>query len=942
MVTSSKALEMVLQTGWLRFLHERFWSGPAVLLAPLILAAACIVGVVWWGSTLGADEGRPVTFRMAVADHGLDPGSANRLLRGRPSVEEMSTELATSPIYMLLDLRGLDAAKYLYLPVGYAISVTCWDAATGQRLGAANRSGLSEGIFRAGSGFVVPLANAERSTLLRCEGLFNGPARVRWLALTEAQLRAMGERHHRLMGTLDGGSVMLMAVMLITAVVTRTKVYGVFALWAAANWRLAEQVLGSGSDLLTLRLPGDLVVPVGLTTVYVFMVANYLLFVTLFQKELDQLKAGAAVKFLRAGVILAAVLLLVAPTNVFVGAAWAIAGYLIAVIFWLMARMVREERRGMSALYCLMLCLSLSATLYLVVSVAMGVRSVSDVVFGVANTILSTLLATLAVASKLHAETKGRQELSEQLQRSYERSPIGLFTLNATGRLISCNKAFSDLSGLAPGPDTAGWVDLIGSNTWKRLHAAAETSEGAATADIKRNNKVFEISLMRIGRELEGSLQDVTAIRAAQAHQMRLATYDALTDTLNPGAMEAAVAQMVSTAARTGECVYLLAFDLERLGSINDLFGHQTGDLVLAEAAVRIDAALPESAVLSRAGGDAFLAAMPGNADRARDTALRCLAALTSRRIVVDGISVTVDAHAGGCAVRGGFRDAKAAAELACRTARRTKVKALLDVDTPDLQTGPSLSDARQLAGRLRTMPGLRELTPGFIPYVDLDAPHPARIAYEVVPMLTSSQGRAIPYSTLMLAAEIWGSTDELDLWTLRAALQEIKITEPSARVRVAVTLAGATVANQEGARRIVQLVQDHIEDAQWLAFRLPQTAALADATATKALAARLAGYRCLVILGDLSWTAFGEEFVWDEVWSGIEIGADLFGSTGTSPAAAALLAGVATAARARGAAVFASSTDAVSEFPHASGALHQVRAAGLLTEIQAARSARG
>ncbi len=53
----------------------------------------------------------------------------------------------------------------------------------------------------------------------------------------------------------------------------------------------------------------------------------------------------------------------------------------------------------------------------------------------------------------------------------------------------------------------------------------------------------------------------------------------------------------------------LFWLDLDRFKEVNDLFGHRTGDRVLAEIAQRLRAILPPSAVIARFGGDEFVLA---------------------------------------------------------------------------------------------------------------------------------------------------------------------------------------------------------------------------------------------------------------------------------------------------------------------------------------------
>jgi len=73
----------------------------------------------------------------------------------------------------------------------------------------------------------------------------------------------------------------------------------------------------------------------------------------------------------------------------------------------------------------------------------------------------------------------------------------------------------------------------------------------------------------------------------------------------------------------------LILIDLDRFKSINDHFGHPTGDRVLQEVAIRLRQQLSEQQWLLRLGGDEFLVVLPdSSADTARQLVDRLLTAL--------------------------------------------------------------------------------------------------------------------------------------------------------------------------------------------------------------------------------------------------------------------------------------------------------------------------
>ncbi|ODT29966.1 MAG: diguanylate phosphodiesterase [Kaistia sp. SCN 65-12] len=88
-------------------------------------------------------------------------------------------------------------------------------------------------------------------------------------------------------------------------------------------------------------------------------------------------------------------------------------------------------------------------------------------------------------------------------------------------------------------------------------------------------------------------------------------SYDKLTGVLTRSAMVGKVAQAASTTARTGEPVYLIDIDIDRFKQINDAIGYSEGDVLVAAFTRRLQASMPESAVIGRIGAGEFAVLYP-------------------------------------------------------------------------------------------------------------------------------------------------------------------------------------------------------------------------------------------------------------------------------------------------------------------------------------------
>jgi diguanylate cyclase (GGDEF)-like protein len=73
----------------------------------------------------------------------------------------------------------------------------------------------------------------------------------------------------------------------------------------------------------------------------------------------------------------------------------------------------------------------------------------------------------------------------------------------------------------------------------------------------------------------------------------------------------------------------LLLLDLDGFKPINDAHGHETGDKILQQVALRFERALPHGALLARLGGDEFGVLYEGGNESAIEVALALRATLS-------------------------------------------------------------------------------------------------------------------------------------------------------------------------------------------------------------------------------------------------------------------------------------------------------------------------
>lgn len=107
--------------------------------------------------------------------------------------------------------------------------------------------------------------------------------------------------------------------------------------------------------------------------------------------------------------------------------------------------------------------------------------------------------------------------------------------------------------------------------------------------------------------------REVIMRRKAEVEAQKLAITDPLTNCLNRRSINERTADLIADAEKRNMAVAFLMLDLDHFKTINDIHGHQAGDMVLTTVADRLRNVLPQTALISRLGGDEFAAAFTFN-----------------------------------------------------------------------------------------------------------------------------------------------------------------------------------------------------------------------------------------------------------------------------------------------------------------------------------------
>lgn len=120
----------------------------------------------------------------------------------------------------------------------------------------------------------------------------------------------------------------------------------------------------------------------------------------------------------------------------------------------------------------------------------------------------------------------------------------------------------------------------------------------------------------------QGVARNVTERKNAEEKLERLATKDTITGLTRRNSFNERLTFALDLAKLRKEMVGVIYLDLDRFKAINDTLGHDQGDRVLAEIAVRFQESVRKSDIVARLGGDEFAVVLEKPKDRERIAAI--------------------------------------------------------------------------------------------------------------------------------------------------------------------------------------------------------------------------------------------------------------------------------------------------------------------------------
>lgn len=217
-----------------------------------------------------------------------------------------------------------------------------------------------------------------------------------------------------------------------------------------------------------------------------------------------------------------------------------------------------------------------------------------------------------------------RKEAEEQLRfssRVFNQAQEGIIITDTSGTITDVNPAFCEITGfsheevLGKGPDILNsgkhspeffskmWQSIIDHGYWQG-EVWNRRKNGELYAELLTISAITDDDGQ--SRHFVGLFSDITQTKQQQETLEMMAHYDVLTKLPNRVLFADRFSQAMAHSNRTETMLAICFLDLDNFKPVNDTHGHEVGDQLLIEVAVRLRKNVRDEDTISRFGGDEF------------------------------------------------------------------------------------------------------------------------------------------------------------------------------------------------------------------------------------------------------------------------------------------------------------------------------------------------
>jgi len=254
----------------------------------------------------------------------------------------------------------------------------------------------------------------------------------------------------------------------------------------------------------------------------------------------------------------------------------------------------------------------------------------------------------------------------EELETIFNTSKDGIAILDLNANFLDANRAYLEMTGYdLEELLTKSYYELCLSEDRNRALETIKSviKNGYITNFEKKcvvnngKNIIINMSfaMMPDKKRIIISTKDVSEYKEQERKLQYVVHYDIVTGLPNRVLLSDRLQQVMSHAKRNHSELAVVYLDLDGFKTINDLYGHDVGDILLSTLATKMKKTLREGDTIARIGGDEFVIVLLDiiHHEDCIPMLIRLLS-ITSESVIINGISMNVSASLGVCFYKSG------------------------------------------------------------------------------------------------------------------------------------------------------------------------------------------------------------------------------------------------------------------------------------------------
>ncbi|MGY3441157.1 putative bifunctional diguanylate cyclase/phosphodiesterase [Bradyrhizobium sp. USDA 4473] len=330
---------------------------------------------------------------------------------------------------------------------------------------------------------------------------------------------------------------------------------------------------------------------------------------------------------------------------------------------------------------------------------------------------------------------------------------------------------------------------------------------------------------------------------------LKLSRHDPLTNELNRTHLVASLAEAIEECARFRTSCAFMLIGIDHLARVNDAFGFDVADAVIAEVAKRIRARLRSGDMLGRFSGNKFgLILRNCTVDDTNVAAERFLAAVRDEVVPTKSGPVSVTASIGAVTIPRHAKSAEEAVNRAQETldAAKSRRAGSFALWKPNVERDAQRRVNIRVTDEIVTALNERRIVIGFEPVVDARLRQPA--FYECLVRMEQDDGRALLAPDIVPVAERLGLIRLVDHRVLELAIAELAA---APGVQLSLNISPDTTMDPDWWATIESLMRAHPGVGERLIVEITETVAIQDIDDVRGFVTRLKNFGSRIAIDD-------------------------------------------------------------------------------------------